>query len=131
MTHQFPYPVQSNVDLNPPQDDAPLRHLPVHQPQLPVLQDGGEGVEGVAERHPAQPHPQPELREGLQTQSQVRILYNEKKVMFAYTLPIYFSRGRGNFWKLSDTAVLRDGRGRGKSRHYVDASKFRDYEDYR
>ena len=40
-------------------------------------------------------------------------------------------RGRGNFWRLSDDADLRDGRGRGKNRNYVDASGFRDYEEYR
>ena len=40
-------------------------------------------------------------------------------------------RGRGNFWRLSDEADLRDGRGRGKNRNYIDASRFRDYEEYR
>jgi len=40
-------------------------------------------------------------------------------------------RGRGNFWRLSDDADLRDGRGRGKNRNYIDASGFRDYEEYR
>ena len=43
----------------------------------------------------------------------------------------YFFRGRGNFWKLSDDADLRDGRGRGKNRNYIDASRFRDYDEYR
>ena len=55
----------------------------------------------------------------------------QKLVSLCIIVLFYFPRGRGNFWKLSDTAVLRDGRGRGKSRTYVDASKFRDYEDYR
>ena len=40
-------------------------------------------------------------------------------------------RGRGNFWRLSEEADLRDGRGRGKNRNYIDASRFRDYEEYR
>ena len=42
-----------------------------------------------------------------------------------------FFRGRGNFWRLSDDAALKDGRGRGKNRNYIDASRFRDYEEYR